>query len=79
MLTSTALPRQRFSGRAVFLFKALFSVALLGWLLHQTDLHRLASQFRSASLPWLACALGLYLAMVVASAWRWGCSWRHFQ
>ena len=27
---------------------------------------------RTASIAWLAAALGLYLLMVLASAWRWG-------
>ena len=27
---------------------------------------------RSASIPWLAAALGLYYLMIAVSAWRWG-------
>ncbi len=51
--------------------KAAVSVALLALLLTQTDLARLWGQFRNASPAWLVVALLLYLAMIVASAWRW--------
>ena len=33
---------------------------------------RLWAVGRTASLPWLAGALALYLAMILVSAWRWG-------
>jgi len=43
------------------------------WLLvARSDVPRLWTYARSASVPWLAVALGLYFLMVVASAWRWG-------
>ncbi len=53
------------------LLKAAVSIALLAVLLTQTDLGRLWAQFRNASPVWLLAALLLYLAMIVASAWRW--------
>jgi uncharacterized membrane protein YbhN (UPF0104 family) len=47
------------------------SVILLWILLSRLDVARLWSVARHASLPWLGAALGLYLAMIVMSAWRW--------
>lgn len=52
--------------------KAGVSVALLWLLFSRVDMSRLWSVARHASAPWLVAALGLYLAMVLASAWRWG-------
>ena len=51
--------------------KAGVSVALLWLLFSRVDVSRLWSVARNASAPWLAAALGLYLVMVLASAWRW--------
>ena len=50
----------------------LVSAALLWLLVARSDVPRLWMYARSASVPWLAVALGLYFLMVVASAWRWG-------
>jgi hypothetical protein len=55
----------------VWLLKAVVSAALLGLLFAQTDLDSLQQAVGRASLPWLAAALGLYLVMVLTSAWRW--------
>jgi uncharacterized protein (TIRG00374 family) len=55
----------------VFLFKLAVSVALLAVLFAQTDLARIADAARQAHVPWLVAALGLYLVMILASAWRW--------
>ena len=52
--------------------KAAVSVVLLGILFSRVDLARLWNAARSASPAWLAAALGLYLLMVLVSAWRWG-------
>jgi glycosyltransferase 2 family protein len=57
---------------ALGLLKAVVSIALLALLLSRVDLARLWSYARHASLAWLAAALLLYFAMVLASAWRWG-------
>jgi uncharacterized membrane protein YbhN (UPF0104 family) len=54
------------------LVKAAISVALLTYLLRQTDATRLWEIGRHASLPWLVAALALYFVMLVVSAWRWG-------
>jgi uncharacterized membrane protein YbhN (UPF0104 family) len=47
------------------------SVALLAYLLSRVDTAKLFTKIREASLVWLAAALGLYLLMILASAWRW--------
>jgi hypothetical protein len=52
--------------------KAIVSLALLAVLFARVDVSRLWSVARTASLPWLVLALGLYLLMIVVSAWRWG-------
>jgi len=52
--------------------KVAVSVALLWILLSRVDAARLWTLARNASIPWLGGALALYLAMVLASAWRWG-------
>jgi uncharacterized membrane protein YbhN (UPF0104 family) len=52
--------------------KGAVSVALLALLLSRVEVGRLWSVARTASIPWLAAALVLYLVMVLVSAWRWG-------
>jgi glycosyltransferase 2 family protein len=54
------------------ILKAVVSLALLAVLLSRVDLTRLWSAARDASPVWLAGALGLYLLMILLSAWRWG-------
>ena len=65
----TAAPR----GRRVLvqLLKITVSGALLWWLLSAVDLTRLWRSLQQASWIWLGGALGLYLAMLVVSSWRW--------
>jgi hypothetical protein len=46
-------------------------VGLLALLLGRTDTSRLWAYVRHASPLWLAGGLGLYLAMILLSAWRW--------
>ena len=58
--------------RLVFAAKILVSAALLALLVSRSDAPRLWSYVRTASIAWLVGALGLYLLMVLASAWRWG-------
>lgn len=58
--------------RLVFAAKLVVSVVLLAVLIGRSDAPRLWMYVRSASLAWLAAALGLYGLMVLASAWRWG-------
>jgi hypothetical protein len=53
------------------LLKVVVSAGLLYVLLSRTDLSRLWSYVRSASLAWLAVALSLYLLMYLLSVWRW--------
>jgi glycosyltransferase 2 family protein len=52
--------------------KAAVSVALLALLFSKVDVGRLWAVARTASIPWLAGALALYLGMILVSAWRWG-------
>jgi uncharacterized membrane protein YbhN (UPF0104 family) len=56
----------------VFTAKLVVSVALLALLVSKSDAPRLWSYVRTASIAWMIAALGLYLLMVLASAWRWG-------
>ena len=58
--------------RLVMLVKIVVSAGLLYVLLSRVDLARLWTTARTASIPWLVAALGLYFAMVFVSAWRWG-------
>ncbi|MGE5358245.1 MAG: lysylphosphatidylglycerol synthase transmembrane domain-containing protein [Bacteroidales bacterium] len=55
----------------VLVAKIVVSTALLYWLLHGTDLARLWLYARKASPAWLTLALGLFLAQLLVSAWRW--------
>jgi uncharacterized membrane protein YbhN (UPF0104 family) len=52
--------------------KLVVSAALLSVLLARVDLAALWAGARGASVAWLGAALAVYLANVVASAWRWG-------
>jgi uncharacterized membrane protein YbhN (UPF0104 family) len=52
--------------------KAVVSLGLLGVLLSRVELTRLWGVARNASPGWLATAFGLYVAMLLISAWRWG-------
>jgi uncharacterized protein (TIRG00374 family) len=62
----------RSRGRWMFLLKLTVSAGLLLILFRQTAPERLWVQLRHVSIGWLVLALGLYLAMILASAWRWG-------
>jgi uncharacterized membrane protein YbhN (UPF0104 family) len=57
---------------AISAIKAAVSVGLLALLFSRVDVARLWSVARQASPAWLAAALVLYFAMVLASAVRWG-------
>ena len=72
-ITETAPARQS-RARAILvpLLKAAVSIALLALLFSKVDVGRLWSVARTASVPWLLGALGLYAAMILVSAWRWG-------
>jgi uncharacterized membrane protein YbhN (UPF0104 family) len=56
----------------LWVVKIVVSSGLLYVLLSRVDLARLWATARTASIPWLLAALGLYFAMVFVSAWRWG-------
>ncbi len=60
------------TSRTASAFKAIVSIALLAVLFTRADFSRLWSVARDASVAWLATGLGLYLLMVLVSAWRWG-------
>jgi glycosyltransferase 2 family protein len=57
---------------AISATKAAVSIGLLAVLLSRVDIARLWGVARQASPVWLAAALVLYFAMVLASALRWG-------
>ena len=61
------------AGRSALLWtiKIVVSAGLLYLLLSRVDLARLWTIARTASVPWLVTALGLYFLMIVISAWRW--------
>jgi uncharacterized membrane protein YbhN (UPF0104 family) len=54
------------------ILKVGVSLALLAFLFSRVDAPRLWHLARSASIGWLAAALGLYYLMICVSAWRWG-------
>jgi uncharacterized protein (TIRG00374 family) len=56
----------------LWIVKIVVSAGLLYLLLSRVDLGRLWATARTASIPWLVAALGLYFAMILVSAWRWG-------
>lgn len=71
--TPTEAPKRAgWRGWLAPLLKALVSVALLWVLFSRVDAARLWSVARTASPVWLIAALGLYLLMILTSAWRWG-------
>src|SRR5260221_764710 len=73
MTTSDArTPPSRARSLTISAIKAAISVGLLALLFSRVDIARLWSIARQASPAWLAAALVLYFAMVLASAFRWG-------
>ena len=65
-------PPSRARSLAIGAIKAAVSIGLLTLLLSRVDVARLWTVARQASPAWLATALLLYFAMVLASAVRWG-------
>lgn len=63
-------PKRR--GVVLVFLKLALSIGLLGVLFSRVDPERLWGVARTASVTWLGAALGLYLLMILASAWRWG-------
>lgn len=70
--TPSAPGPSRARGIVLFTVKVAVSGGLLWILFSRVDFARLWTLARSASVAWLGGALGLYLAMILASAWRWG-------
>jgi len=56
----------------LFALKLIVSIVLLAILIRRSDAPRLWEYVRTASVGWLAAAVGLYFLMILASAWRWG-------
>ena len=52
--------------------KAVVSVVLIAVLLSRIEIAKLWAIARTANPTWLVLALGVYLLMVLTSAWRWG-------
>lgn len=69
-----ATPAQHSQTRHVLItaVKLAVSAGLLAVLFSRTDMSSLWRSLRSASLPWVVAALGLYLAQMLVSTWRWG-------
>ena len=67
-----APPARRGHQALLWIVKIVVSGGLLYVLLSRVDLARLWVTARTASIPWLVAALGLYFAMIFVSAWRWG-------
>ncbi len=70
--TDRSSPSARGRRALVLALKIVVSVGLLALLIWKSDPPRLWHYVRSASLTWLAAALGVYFLMILASAWRWG-------
>jgi len=74
MLTTTEAPTRPSRARALAIsaVKIAVSLGLLMLLFSRVDVSRLWGVARQASPVWLVAALLMYLAMVLASAVRWG-------
>jgi glycosyltransferase 2 family protein len=70
--TDDSSPPSRARSLAITAIKLAISVGLLAVLFSRVEIARLWSVARQASPAWLAAALMLYFAMVLASALRWG-------
>src|SRR5436190_3474027 len=55
----------------LLVIKVAVSIALLAILFSKIDATRLWATAKRASIVWLAAALGVYLANVLGSIWRW--------
>jgi uncharacterized membrane protein YbhN (UPF0104 family) len=71
-VTEGAAPASSGRRALILVLKIVVSVGLLALLLWKSDAPRLWHYVRSASIAWLATALGFYLLMILASSWRWG-------
>ena len=74
-MTSPAAPSSpspAYRQALLWVIKILVSAGLLYVLLSRMDLAHLWRLVHTASVPWLATALTLYLVMLLISAWRWG-------
>jgi hypothetical protein len=69
----TTPPAERRAARRYGLMaaKLAVSVVLLVFLFSRIDVGSLWASARRASVPWLAVAIGIYLANVLISVWRW--------
>ncbi len=56
----------------VLALKIVVSLGLLTLLVWRSDAPRLWHYVRTASIAWLAAAMGVYLLMILACSWRWG-------
>ena len=70
--SDTASPPSRARTLVISAIKIAVSAGLLALLFARVDVARLWSVARQASAAWLGAALLLYLAMILASAARWG-------
>ena len=70
--TGSGAVRSRARQLLITALKLLVSLGLLAALFARTDLSSLWRSVRTASVPWAAMALGLYLVQILVGAWRWG-------
>ena len=69
---SVEQPRHSSARRYVFIaLKISVSIVLLAILFSRVDISSLWIKARSASIPWLIAAMGVYAVNVLASTWRW--------
>jgi len=71
MTEDTPSQHSRARSLTISALKVLVSVGLLYVLFLRVDVSRLWHDARHASVGWLAAALLLYFAMILASTWRW--------
>ena len=72
MPTDTPAPSSSARREALFwILKITVSAGLLYLLFTRVDVAMVWRLMRSASIGWIACALALYLVMILVSTWRW--------
>lgn len=59
------------SARFAVAAKVGFTILLLGWLLHRTNLGEIGAAIASAAPPWIAAAVATQVLGILLSVWRW--------
>ena len=71
-MKNSSAPPARGRSALILALKIVVSLGLLALLVWRSDAPRLWHYVRTASIAWLAAALGVYFLMILASSWRWG-------